>query len=146
MAKNVIPIAAGVIAGPGMGHNTLAALMTRGLHEITRLGLACGGRPRTFSGLAGMGDLVLTCTGGQSRNRRTGEMLAQGLALPEISERIGMVAEGVRNAESLSALAAKRKVEMPITEMMFEVLHRGKNPREAVEELMGRDLKGESEL
>lgn len=145
-AKNVIAIAAGVIAGLGMGHNTLAALMTRGLHEITRLGLACGGRPRTFPGLAGMGDLVLTCTGGQSRNRRTGEMLAQGLALPEISERIGMVAEGVRNAESLSALAAKRRVEMPITEMMFRVLHRGKDPRSAVEELMGRDLKGESEL
>lgn len=145
-AKNVIAIAAGVIAGLGMGHNTLAALMTRGLHEITRLGLACGGRPRTFSGLAGMGDLVLTCTGGQSRNRRTGEMLAQGLGLDEISERIGMVAEGVRNAEALTTLAVKRRIEMPITEMMSRVVHHGKDPREAVEELMGRDLKGESEL
>ncbi len=145
-AKNVVAIASGVINGLGMGHNTRAALMTRGLHEITRLGLACGGRPRTFSGLAGMGDLVLTCTGGQSRNRRTGELLAQGLELARVEQEIGMVAEGVKNALALTRLAAQRRVEMPITSMMYRVLYQGKPVREAIEELMSRDLKVESEL
>ncbi len=145
-AKNVVAIAAGVVHGLGMGHNTQAALMTRGLHEMTRLGLSCGGRPRTFSGLAGMGDLVLTCTGGQSRNRRTGELLAEGLELKEIEGKIGMVAEGVKNAVALTRLAKQRRIEMPITEMMNRVLYEEKPAREAVEELMDRDLKMESEL
>ena len=145
-AKNVVAIAAGAATGLGFGHNTLAALMTRGLHEITRLGLAYGGRPRTFSGLAGMGDLVLTCTGPLSRNRQTGVALAQGKTLDEISEEMSMVAEGVKNSLALANLAGRKKVEMPITEMMVEVLYEGRSPRSAVETLMSRDLKSESEL
>lgn len=145
-AKNIVAIAAGLADGLGFGHNTLAALMTRGLHEVTRLGLAYGGRPRTFSGLAGMGDLVLTCTGPLSRNRQTGVGLAQGKSLDQISEELSMVAEGVKNSVALSRLAAARKVEMPITQNMVEVLYEGKSPRAAVEELMRRDLKSESEL
>ena len=145
-AKNVIAIAAGAAAGLGFGHNTLAALMTRGLHEITRLGLAYGGRPRTFSGLAGMGDLVLTCTGPLSRNRQTGAGLAAGKSLDEITREMSMVAEGVKNSRALALLAERKKVEMPITEMMVEVLHHGRSPRSAVEALMARDLKSESEL
>jgi glycerol-3-phosphate dehydrogenase (NAD(P)+) len=144
-AKNVVAIAAGAAAGLGFGQNTLAALMTRGLHEVSRLGAACGGRRRTFSGLAGMGDLVLTCTGALSRNRRTGVELAQGRSLEEIQTDLGMVAEGVKNCRSLAALAHQRGVEMPITEQMVEVLYGGKHPRTAVEELMNRDLKHENE-
>lgn len=145
-AKNVIAIAAGTVAGLGFGHNTLAALMTRGLHEITRLGLAYGGQPRTFSGLAGLGDLVLTCTGGQSRNRRTGEGLAAGRSVDAIERETGMVAEGVRTAPALHELAERRGVEMPITAQMVEVLEGRKRPRRAVEELMSRELKAETEL
>jgi glycerol-3-phosphate dehydrogenase (NAD(P)+) len=145
-AKNVIAIAAGAAVGLGYGHNTLAALMTRGLHEVTRLGMACGGRQRTFSGLAGMGDLVLTCTGGESRNRRTGLELAQGKTLEQIEAETSMVAEGVLNSLALRQLARDRGVDMPITRQMVEVLYNGKPPRDAVEELMARDLKSESEL
>ena len=105
-------------AGSGYGHNTVAALITRGLHEITRLGIACGGEARTFSGLAGLGDLVLTCTGGLSRNRQTGLLLAEGRRRDEISGRDQMVAEGVRNALSITRLARRSGVEMPITEQM----------------------------
>ncbi len=145
-AKNVVAIASGAAAGLGFGHNTLAALMTRGLHEITRLGLAFGGRPRTFSGLAGMGDLVLTCTGPLSRNRQTGMKLAEGKSLAQIEAEMQMVAEGVKNSSALAQLAASRKVEMPITEMMVQVLYEGRSPKSAVEELMRRDLKSEAEL
>jgi glycerol-3-phosphate dehydrogenase (NAD(P)+) len=145
-AKNVVAIAAGAAFGLGFGHNTLAALMTRGLHEIARLGIACGGRQRTFSGLAGMGDLVLTCTGGPSRNRQTGLRLAEGKTLEEIRSETSMVAEGVLNSLALSRLAASKSVEMPITEKMVEVLYQGKSPRRAVEELMSRDLKAETEM
>lgn len=145
-AKNVIAIAAGVLTGLGLGHNTLAALITRGLHEVTRLGIACGGQARTFAGLAGLGDLVLTCTGGPSRNRRTGIELARGRTLAQIQEETHMVAEGIRNSLSIQKLARERGVEMPITEQMVQVLYEGKSPRQAVEDLMSRELKEEAEL
>ncbi|HSS48907.1 MAG TPA: NAD(P)H-dependent glycerol-3-phosphate dehydrogenase [Thermoanaerobaculia bacterium] len=145
-AKNVIAIAAGTVSGLGLGHNTLAALITRGLHEITRLGIACGGEPRTFAGLAGLGDLVLTCTGGLSRNRRTGLELAAGKSLAEITGGTHMVAEGIRNSIAVARLASQRGVEMPITQQMVAVMHEGKKARKAVEELMTRELKAETEL
>lgn len=144
--KNVIAIAAGTLSGIGLGHNTLAALITRGLHEITRLGIAYGGQPRTFAGLAGLGDLVLTCTGGLSRNRRIGLDLAAGRSVAEITGETHLVAEGVRNSIAVSRLAAQRGVEMPITQQMVAVLYHGKDPRRAVEELMTRELKSETEL
>jgi glycerol-3-phosphate dehydrogenase (NAD(P)+) len=145
-AKNVIAIAAGAVAGLGLGQNTLAALITRGLHEITRLGIAFGGQPRTFAGLAGLGDLVLTCTGSLSRNRALGVALAEGKSLEELTSGTHMVAEGVRNARTVTALARKRGVEMPICEQMEEILYEGKSPAQAVHELMTRDLKSETEL
>ena len=144
-AKNVVAIAAGVVAGLGLGHNTLAALITRGLHEITRLGVACGGQPRTFSGLAGLGDLVLTCTGELSRNRATGLALAAGRTLADLEGETRMVAEGIRSSVAVHRLARQRQVEMPITDQMVAVLYEGKSPRLAVEELMRRELKAESE-
>jgi len=144
--KNVIAIAAGVVSGLGLGHNTLAALMTRGLHELTRLGVACGGQRRTFSGLAGMGDLVLTCTGGLSRNRQTGIQLAAGKTLEQIQKETSMVAEGIRNSLSMTRLARKTGIEMPITEQMMQVMYEGKTPRQALEDLMTRELKAEAEL
>jgi glycerol-3-phosphate dehydrogenase (NAD(P)+) len=142
--KNVIGIAAGVVAGLGLGHNTLAALITRGLHEMTRLGVACGGRAATFSGLAGLGDLVLTCTGALSRNRSTGEALARGAKLADIERAHPTVAEGVRNSRNVLELARRKGVEMPITEQMELLLYHGKEPRRAVEDLMARELKAES--
>lgn len=145
-AKNVIAIAAGAASGLGLGHNTLAALMTRGLHEITRLGIAYGGQPRTFAGLAGLGDLVLTCTGGLSRNRRTGLELAAGRKVGEIEGETHQVAEGVRTSLAVARLAAQKGIEMPITQQMVAVMHHGKDPRKAVEELMTRELKAETEL
>lgn len=145
-AKNVIAVAAGMLVGLGLGHNTRAALITRGLHEITRLGLACGGDPRTFSGLAGLGDLVLTCTGGLSRNRQTGIELAQGRSLDEIRRDTSRVAEGVRNSLSVHRLARRSGVEMPIVEQMMQVIYEGKPPPAALEELMTRELKAETEL
>jgi glycerol-3-phosphate dehydrogenase (NAD(P)+) len=144
--KNVIAIAAGTLSGLGLGHNTLAALITRGLHEITRLGIAYGGQPRTFAGLAGLGDLVLTCTGALSRNRKTGLDLAAGKTLGEITGGTHMVAEGIRNSVAVARLAAHRGVDMPITQQMVAVMYEGKNPRKAVEELMTRELKSETEL
>lgn len=145
-AKNVIAIAAGIVSGLELGHNTLAALITRGLHEVTRLGIAHGGQARTFPGLAGLGDLVLTCTGGLSRNRRTGLELARGKTLDEIRSGTHMVAEGIRNSLSIAELASARRVEMPITEQMVEVLYRGKSPSRGLEALMTRELKEESAL
>ena len=145
-AKNVIAIGAGIVSGLELGHNTLAALLTRGLHEISRLGVACGGQRQTLSGLAGLGDLVLTCTGGLSRNRRTGLELARGKTLEQIQGETQMVAEGIRNSVSLTRLAGSLGIEMPITEQMMAVLYEGKTPRQAVEELMTRALKAESEL
>jgi glycerol-3-phosphate dehydrogenase (NAD(P)+) len=144
--KNVIAIAAGTLSGLGLGQNTLAALITRGLHEITRLGVSFGGEPRTFAGLAGLGDLVLTCTGGLSRNRKIGLDLAAGRSLDEIKEETHKVAEGVRNSIAVARLAARAGVAMPITEQMVAVLHHGKDPRRALEELMTRELKSETEM
>lgn len=144
--KNVIAIASGIVDGLGLGLNTRAALITRGLHEITRLGLACGGRPRTFSGLAGLGDLVLTCTGGLSRNLRAGRALAEGISLWDMEKRTGMVAEGLRNSQAIHRLALKQGVEMPITHQMVEVIYEGKDPKQALKDLMERELKAESEL
>lgn len=144
--KNVIAIASGVVAGLGLGHNTTAALLTRGLHEITRLAVACGGDPRTLAGLGGMGDLVLTCTGGLSRNRQTGVELAHGRTLAEISGSTSQVAEGVRNSLAISKLAHRHGVVMPITEEMVRVLYEGKHPRQSIESLMSRSLRAEAEL
>lgn len=144
--KNVIAIASGVVAGLGLGHNTTAALLTRGLHEITRLSVACGGDPRTLAGLGGMGDLVLTCTGGLSRNRQTGVELAHGRTLAEISGATSQVAEGVRNSLAISKLAERHGVVMPITQEMVRVLYEGKHPRQSIESLMTRTLRAEAEL
>jgi glycerol-3-phosphate dehydrogenase (NAD(P)+) len=137
--KNVIAIAAGVCDGLGLGHNTAAALITRGLYEITRLAVACGARAETMSGLAGLGDLVLTCTGDLSRNRTVGVELGRGHKLPEIIAGMhGMVAEGVLTTNAAVGLARKYKVEMPITEQMHAILQQGKSPRDAIHDLMTR--------
>jgi glycerol-3-phosphate dehydrogenase (NAD(P)+) len=137
--KNVIAIAAGVCDGLGLGHNTVAALITRGLAEITRLVTACGGRRETMLGLAGVGDLVLTCTGGLSRNRTVGVELGKGRRLDDIIAGMhGMVAEGVLTTNAARALAQKQGIEMPITEQMFQILHDGKSARDAIRELMTR--------
>ncbi len=145
-AKNVIAIAAGVLDGLGYGSNTRAALITRGLHEIVRLGVACGGRAETFAGLAGLGDLVLTCSGGLSRNRTTGVELARGRSLAEIEADRGGVAEGVRNARFMLDLARDHRVEVPIVEQVVEILHNGRRPAEAIRALMDREPKVESAL
>jgi len=141
--KNVIAIAAGICDGLGFGHNARAALITRGLAEMNRLGLAMGAEPGTFAGLAGMGDLVLTCTGDLSRNRTVGFKLGQGMQLSEILAEMRMVAEGVKTAESVYQLACRLGVEMPIVEKAYQILHENKPAREAVSELMARDLKSE---
>jgi glycerol-3-phosphate dehydrogenase (NAD(P)+) len=145
-AKNVIAIAAGVLSGLGLGHNTLAALITRGLHEMTRLAVAYGADLKTLSGLAGLGDLVLTCTGALSRNRRTGIELAQGKTLAEIQAETTEVAEGVKNSRAIRRLAEERGVEMPIIEQMVAVIYEGKSPKQALNDLMTRELKEESRL
>ncbi len=143
--KNVISIAAGISDGLGMGHNTRAALITRGLAEMARLGKAMGGKSATFSGLAGMGDLVLTCTGDLSRNRTVGKKLGEGMKLKEILAGMQMVAEGVKTTEAAHKLATTLCVYMPITEKVHEILYQGKAPRQAVMELMTRVLKAEDE-
>jgi glycerol-3-phosphate dehydrogenase (NAD(P)+) len=137
--KNVIAMAAGVAHGLSLGHNAGAALITRGVAEITRLSVACGGRRQTLAGLSGLGDLVLTCTGSLSRNRSVGIELGKGRQLGDIlSGMHGKVAEGVRSTTAALGLAARYGVEMPITEQMDAVLHKGKSPREAIRELMAR--------
>jgi glycerol-3-phosphate dehydrogenase (NAD(P)+) len=141
--KNVIAIAAGISDGLGFGSNTRAALITRGLAEMTRLGLAMGAKASTFAGLAGMGDLVLTCTGDLSRNRSVGIQIGQGRTLAEILGEMRMVAEGVKTTESTYNLAQKLGVEMPIIEQMYQMLYQNKPAREAVLELMTRNLKAE---
>ncbi len=142
--KNVIAIAAGVCDGLGLGHNSIAALITRGLAEITRLAVACGGEARTLAGLAGLGDLVLTCTGGLSRNRSVGAELGRGRKLPEIIAGMhGAVAEGVFTTTAAVGLARANSVEMPITQQMHAILHEGKPPRDAIRELMTRSAKSE---
>ncbi len=141
--KNVIAIAAGVCDGLGFGHNTIAALITRGLAEMTRLAVALGGRPQTLAGLAGMGDLVLTCTGGLSRNRTVGVELGKGRRLADITSGMRMVAEGVGTTVATVALAKRAGVEMPITQQMHAVLYENRSPQDAIRELMERSLKHE---
>ena len=141
--KNVIAIAAGVCAGLGLGHNSMAALVTRGLAEITRLAVALGGRRETLGGLAGLGDLVLTCTGALSRNRSVGVALGQGKTLAEIQSGMRMVAEGVRTTAATLELARQHELEMPITEQMHAVLYQGRAPKDAIRELMERRQKNE---
>jgi glycerol-3-phosphate dehydrogenase (NAD(P)+) len=137
--KNVIAIATGIVDGLGLGHNSAAALITRGIAEITRLAVACGGRRETMAGLAGLGDLVLTCTGELSRNRRVGIELGKGRRLGDILQGMdGKVAEGVLTTRAALGLANERGIEMPITAQVDAILHRGKSPREAVVELMRR--------
>ncbi len=139
--KNVIAIGAGVCQG--LGNNTLAALITRGLAEITRLAVAMGGQARTLAGLAGLGDLVLTCSGELSRNRRVGIELAKGRSLADIVGSMAMVAEGVETCSAAAALGVKFGVDLPIIQQMHAVLHGGKNPREALRDLLERSLKSE---
>jgi glycerol-3-phosphate dehydrogenase (NAD(P)+) len=141
--KNVIAIAAGVCAGLGLGANTMAALITRGLAEITRLAVAAGGSARTLAGLAGLGDLVLTCNGELSRNRTVGYQLGQGKSLSEILGGMRMVAEGVQTTSAAVALAARLGVEVPIATQMHAVLYQDKSPKAALRDLMERSLKEE---
>jgi len=141
--KNVIAIGAGICEGLGLGHNPTAALITRGLAEITRLAMAMGGQAKTMAGLAGLGDLVLTCNGELSRNRYVGKELGSGRPLGEILGSMRMVAEGVETCASAVALGEKFSVDLPIVQQMHAVLNAGKSPREAVRDLMDRSLKGE---
>jgi glycerol-3-phosphate dehydrogenase (NAD(P)+) len=141
--KNIIAIGAGICKGMGLGNNSIAALITRGLAEITRLAVAMGGQPQTLAGLAGMGDLVLTCTGELSRNRSVGVELAKGRALSDIIGSMTMVAEGVETVPAAVDLACKYNVNMPITEQMDSILRGGRSPREAIRDLMERKLKDE---
>lgn len=138
--KNVIAIACGAADGMGFGHNTRAALITRGLAEISRLGVARGANPLTLAGLAGMGDLVLTCTGGLSRNRSVGYRLGRGESIDQILGDMTMVAEGVKTARSAYDLANQLGVEMPLTEQVYEVIHQGKEINRAMTDLMSRPL------
>ena len=141
--KNIIAIAAGVVDGLGFGSNVTAALVTRGLAEITRLAVACGGRRETLAGLTGLGDLALTCYGTLSRNRQVGIALGRGLKPEEITGTMRTVAEGVKTTKSTVDLAHKLRVEMPIVEKMYSVLYEGLQPHEAINELMERKLKEE---
>jgi glycerol-3-phosphate dehydrogenase (NAD(P)+) len=138
--KNVIAIGAGICKGLGLGSNTVAALVTRGLAEITRLAVAMGGEPRTLSGLAGLGDLVLTATGDLSRNRSVGVHLGEGRSLPQILQSMSMVAEGVGTCRAGRLLGEREKVDLPIVAKMYEILYESKDPRQAIRELMERPL------
>ncbi|HUL40482.1 MAG TPA: NAD(P)H-dependent glycerol-3-phosphate dehydrogenase [Burkholderiales bacterium] len=142
--KNVMAIAAGIADGMGLGHNARAALITRGLAEITRLGMKMGGRPETFMGLAGAGDLILTCTGDLSRNRQVGLMLAAGQPLSQILGKLGHVAEGVTTAREVQQLASELKVDLPITRAVHRVLYEDVPAKVALQELLDRDPKAES--
>ena len=141
--KNVLAIAAGIADGLGFGSNTRAALITRGLHEIMRLGTAMGAQAETFMGLAGMGDLVLTCTDNQSRNRRMGLALAEGLSIEQARQRIGQAVEGVKTAKEAWLLATEHNIEMPIIEQTYKVLYQQKAPKKAVQDLLCREAKPE---
>ena len=141
--KNVIAIAAGVCDGAGFGDNTKAALLTRGMVEIQRLGVALGAKPETFAGLSGIGDLIVTCMSKHSRNRHVGEQIGRGRTLKEVLEEMVMVAEGVKTTRSVHQVAQKLGLEMPISEQVYAVLFHDKNPHEAVEELMTREAKDE---
>lgn len=141
--KNVIAIAVGISDGLGFGDNTRAALITRGLAEMTRLGTEMGCHPSTFAGLSGMGDLIVTCTSQHSRNRGVGERLGRGETIKEILDSMKQVAEGVWNCSNARALGISQGVDLPITEEVYNILHNDKSPMEAVEDLMGRDVKPE---
>jgi glycerol-3-phosphate dehydrogenase (NAD(P)+) len=141
--KNTIAIAAGVVDGLGFGSNATAALVTRGLAELTRLVAACGGKRETMAGLAGLGDLVLTAYGSLSRNRRVGVELGRGRTIEEITASTRMVAEGIRTTKSTVQLAQRLGIEMPIAEKMYAVLYEGLRPQEAITDLMERKLKEE---
>ena len=143
--KNVIAIGAGISDGLGFGHNARAALITRGLAEITRLAVAIGANPHTLAGLAGMGDLVLTCTGDMSRNRTVGLKIGKGMSLDEITGNMNMVAEGIKTARSAYELGKKMEVYMPICDQVYHILYNDKDPKEAVKYLMSRELKVELE-
>ncbi|WP_305013111.1 NAD(P)H-dependent glycerol-3-phosphate dehydrogenase [Ammoniphilus sp. CFH 90114] len=143
--KNIIALGAGLSDGLGFGDNAKAALMTRGLAEISRLGVHIGSDPLTFSGLAGVGDLIVTCTSKHSRNWRAGNLLGQGMSLEEVLEKMGMVVEGVKTTKAAYELAEKIGVEMPITRELYQVLFQAKSPRQAVEDLMGRVKRHEVE-
>jgi len=144
--KNVMAIATGIVEGVGLGHNSRAALITRGLHEMTRLGVALGANAATFAGLAGLGDLVLTCTGALSRNRALGIEIGRGATLEDALAGKETVAEGVVTAVSARALAARHRVDMPIVEMANRILFEGQTARDAVPELMARELRAEQDL
>lgn len=137
--KNILAIATGISEGLGLGLNARAAIITRGLAEMTRYGVAAGARPETFMGLAGVGDLILTCTGALSRNRKVGLLLAEGLRLPEILQQLGHVAEGVRCAQSVQQQAQHYGIEMPIVHAVCRVLFEGVTPKEAIQSLLARD-------
>ncbi len=141
--KNVMALAAGMSDGLGFGDNTKAALMTRGIAEMKRLGIAMGGKPETFAGLSGIGDLIVTCTSMHSRNRRAGILLGQGKSLQETLDEVKMVVEGVNTVQVAAELAEKYHVSMPITQVIYKVLFEGKNVEDAVLELMTRDNKSE---
>lgn len=142
--KNVIAIGAGISDGFGFGANARTALITRGLAEMTRLGVALGAKPETFMGMAGLGDLILTCTDNQSRNRRFGLALGQGLSVDEAQTQIGQVVEGYRNTKEVFMLAERTGVEMPITEQIYKVLYQGQDVKQAAMNLLGRVKKAES--
>jgi glycerol-3-phosphate dehydrogenase (NAD(P)+) len=142
--KNPLAIAAGMVVGLELGHNAMAATITRGLAEMTRLALAKGGQMATMAGLAGLGDLVLTCTGSLSRNRTVGSRLAQGESIDQITTSMRQVAEGVKNTRTVLALAQRSGVDMPIIKAVHSVIYEGKAPIDALYELMGRELKPES--
>jgi glycerol-3-phosphate dehydrogenase (NAD(P)+) len=144
--KNVMAVATGIVEGVGLGHNSRAALITRGLHEMTRLGVALGAKASTFAGLAGVGDLVLTCTGTLSRNRALGIEIGKGATLAAALEGKETVAEGVVTAQSARTLAARHQVDMPIVEMVNRILFEGRTARDAVPELMARELRSEQDL
>jgi glycerol-3-phosphate dehydrogenase (NAD(P)+) len=143
--KNIIALAAGVAYGLGYGDNTMAALMTRGLTEIVRMGVAMGGDSRTFSGLSGMGDLVVTCGSRHSRNRRAGELIGQGLSLDETLLKVGMVVEGAHTCRVVHKIALEMGIDMPLTKACYQVLYENKDPRETVWNLMKRQKKFEIE-
>jgi len=144
--KNILAVAAGISDGVGFGDNAKAALLTRGIAEIRRLGVALGAHPRTFAGLAGIGDLVVTCMSGLSRNRHFGQEIGRGKTLEQVESEMTMVAEGVRTTASVHDLAQKLGVDMPITEAVYCILFKGKLPLEAVSDLMTRSAKQEDWL
>jgi len=141
--KNIIALAAGISDGIGYGDNTKAALMTRGMHEITRIGNKLGGSNRTFYGLTGMGDLIVTCTSKHSRNRSAGILIGQGATSEEAAKKIGMVVEGIKACKAFYELKEELEVQMPITDALYKVLFKGKSPKDAVANLMTRDKKSE---